>query len=84
MRKANFFNVSTWRNYEKLAKNEISKLKESQASIFRPSAAKNIHEFFAVSLESFFEIPQRLKEYDEELYKSLVYLLQQDPLVLSN
>lgn len=81
---SNFFNVSAWRNYEKLAKNEMIKLKESQTSIFRQSASKNIHEFFAVSLESFFEIPQRLKDYDEELYKSMVYLLQQDPLVLSN
>jgi len=81
---SNFFNVSAWRKYEKLAKLEMNKLRENQASIFRPSASKNIHEFFAVSLETFFEIPQRLKDYDKELYKSLVYLLQQDPIVLSN
>lgn len=80
---SNFFNAGAWQQYEKLAKNEILKIKRNEDSIFRPSASKNIHEFFAVSLESFFEIPQQFKAYHPELYKSLVYLLQQDPLVLA-
>jgi Mlc titration factor MtfA (ptsG expression regulator) len=66
-----------------LAKNKIQSIEDGDESFFRDSAANNPHEFFAVALESFFEKPQQLKDYDADLYQSLVFLLKQDPMVLS-
>jgi len=51
-------------------------------NLFRESAGSNIHEFFAIAIESFFERPALFKEYNKELYKSLVFTLKQDPIVL--
>lgn len=81
---SNFFNPKRWMDFSVLAKNEIQRIMDGEDSIFRDSAANNPHEFFAVALESFFENPQRLKDYDNGLYQSLVFLLKQDPIVLSN
>jgi MtfA peptidase len=81
---SNFFNPKRWIDFSVLAKNEIQRIMDGENSIFRDSAANNPHEFFAVALESFFENPQRLKDYDSDLYQSLVFLLKQDPIVLSN
>ena len=79
---SNFFNPKRWMDFSVLAKNEIQRIADGEDSIFRDSAANNPHEFFAVALESFFENPQRLKDYDSRLYQALVFLLKQDPMVL--
>jgi Mlc titration factor MtfA (ptsG expression regulator) len=81
---SNFFNPKRWMDFSVLAKKEIERIMDGEESIFRNSAANNPHEFFAIALESFFENPQRLKDYDNGLYQSLVFLLKQDPIVLSN
>lgn len=81
---SNFFNPKRWLDFSVLAKNEIQRIMDGEESIFRNSAANNPHEFFAVALESFFENPQKLKDYDSDIYQSLVFLLKQDPIVLSN
>lgn len=81
-RESNFFNPARWETYLKLASLEIRKIQSGEVSIFRPSAGKNSHEFFAVALETFFEKSAELKEYNPEFYQALVFLLKQDPLVL--
>lgn len=81
---SNFFNPKRWLDFSVLVKNEIQRIMDGEDSIFRNSAANNPHEFFAVALESFFENPQKLKDYDSDMYQSLVFLLKQDPIVLGN
>jgi Mlc titration factor MtfA (ptsG expression regulator) len=43
-------------------------------------AAVNYHEFWAVSVETFFENPVCLKHELPDLYEAMVSLLRQDPL----
>lgn len=83
-RESNFFNPARWETYSKLASLEIRKIQSGEASIFRSSAGKNSHEFFAVALETFFEKSEELKEFNPEFYQALVFLLKQDPLVLGS
>lgn len=80
---SNFFNPLRWEVYAQFAKEEIKKIKSGKSSIFRDAASKDSHEFFAIALESFFEKPSAFKNYHLELYKSLVFLLKQDPLALA-
>lgn len=82
-RESHFFNPKRWKDYTKFAQEEILKIKSGKVSFFRESAAIDSHEFFAVALESFFEKPSDFKKYHAELYQALVFLLKQDPLVLS-
>lgn len=49
-------------------------------NLLRPYACTNVHEFFSVSVESFFEQGEALKEQIPELYSILASLLRQDPL----
>jgi MtfA peptidase len=80
---SNFFNPTLWRRYAEHADVETEKILNGEQTIFRSSAAKNQHEFFAVALEVFFERSVELKSYNQKLYQSLVYLLKQDPIVLA-
>lgn len=82
-RESNFFNPQKWKRFIVEAKKELVKMKNGESDFFRASAALNSHEFFAVTLEAFFEKPVEFKSYNEGLYKSLVFLLQQDPIVLT-
>lgn len=81
---SNFFNLEYWLKFQEMALIEMERINGQQASFFRTSAGKNIHEFFAVALESFFERPEAFKSYHENLYKSLIVLLRQDPIVLKS
>lgn len=83
-RESNFFNPDRWESYSKLAAIEIRKIHLGKTSMFRASAGKNSHEFFAVALETFFEKSAELKSYHPEFYQALVFLLKQDPLVLES
>lgn len=49
----------------------------------RPYACTNVHEFFSVAVENFFERPVAFKENVPDLYVLLTKLLNQDPLLLS-
>ncbi|MBW3470233.1 zinc-dependent peptidase [Arthrospiribacter ruber] len=82
-RESNFFNPHRWETYAKEASLQQKKILNGDSDFFRASAAKNMHEFFAVALEVFFEKPREFSSYNPTLYKSLVYLLKQDPLTLS-
>ncbi|WP_246535408.1 zinc-dependent peptidase [Litoribacter ruber] len=77
-----FLDKVWWKRYIELAAEEIQKVKEGGNSFFRLQASENIHEFFAVSVEAFFEKASEFKIYNPDLYESLVNLLHQDPIVL--
>jgi hypothetical protein len=49
-------------------------------SFLRSYAFSNLHEFWAVSTEAFFEDPRGLKEHMPDLYEALCRVLNQDPM----
>ena len=51
-----------------------------RGSILRNYAFTNFQEFWAVSVEAFFEIPEELKKYLPQLYLAICDVLNQDPL----
>lgn len=60
---------------------------QSKSSInkyFRAYGYTNMDEFFAVSMECFFEKPAELKRVHPEIYEHLSLLLNQDPLNINN
>ncbi|MBL6449897.1 zinc-dependent peptidase [Fulvivirga sp. 29W222] len=67
---------------EKIAATELPKLQRGEQHFFRSYAGTNEYEFFAVSLEYFFEKPQEFKTSLPLLYETLSKLLNQDPAEL--
>ena len=59
---------------------EMIKWLMSRKSYLRPHAFTNFQEFWAVSVEAFFENPAEFKRQMPELYGSLSGVLNQDPL----
>jgi Mlc titration factor MtfA (ptsG expression regulator) len=59
--------------------NRILKTKNDGGGFLRHYAFTNRHEFFAVSVEHFFESPSEFKEKLPVLYQTLTHLLNQDP-----
>ena len=69
-------------NYEKwheTALKEFQNINHGRTSFLRDYAGKNMHEFFAVCVEHFFELPMEFKHRLPELYNNLKTLLNQDP-----
>jgi hypothetical protein len=58
----------------------LAKVITNRHSYLRSYAFSNLHEFWAVSVEAFFDNPQGLKENMPDLYLSLCRVLNQDPL----
>lgn len=67
----------SWTDLEEI---EFDKMKLEKDHFLRKYAKANIHEFFAVSVEHFFEDPASFKDTAPELYYRLCTLLNQDPL----
>lgn len=63
---------------------KILKAGKQHDNFLRDYAFTNRHEFFAVSVEHFFEAPAEFKEKLPELYKVMTDLLNQDPLNVGN
>ncbi len=69
-------------NYEKFSNSTGPILAEaitSRRSYLRSYAFSNLHEFWAVSVEAFFENPEGLRENMPELFQALCSVLNQDP-----
>lgn len=77
-----FFIPDEYKKWEELAQKEINKINTSQPTIYRQYAGTNEDEFFAVSVEIYFEQPGKLLHYNPELYKTLSNLLHQDIIQL--
>ena len=68
----------------KLAIKEMRRIRQGENTFIRKYASSNQDEFFAVSVEYFFERPRAFKAQVPELYKTLTQLLRQDPAKRSN
>jgi MtfA peptidase len=64
--------------YEVLAKQELQHAGEPDHHFFRDYGYTNLPEFFAVSVENFFERPKEFKTALPDLYASLAKLFKQD------
>jgi Mlc titration factor MtfA (ptsG expression regulator) len=70
-------------NYEKFSSSTGAILADvitNRRSYLRSYAFSNLHEFWAVSVEAFFENPAGLKKNMPELYDALCRVLNQDPI----
>ncbi|MFI5132798.1 MAG: zinc-dependent peptidase [Chitinophagales bacterium] len=70
-------------NYEKFSNSTgpiLADVITNRRSYLRSYAFSNLHEFWAVSVEAFFENPKGLKENMPDLYDALCRVLNQDPL----
>lgn len=77
-----FFELEEYIKWLHMAANEITNIRNGHDSIFRKYASVNEEEFFAVSMEVYFEQPHQLFEYNPALYKTLSNLLRQDIIKL--
>jgi hypothetical protein len=66
--------------YSKVARPLFDAMQKGYTSVLGSYAASNFQEFWAVSVEFFFENPLKLKEELPALYNALKRLLKQDPL----
>lgn len=67
--------VAAW---EELVDREMRRIRQ-RASLIRPYGATNPAEFFATSVENFFERPDQLRSRHQSLFDALVALFQFDP-----
>lgn len=65
-------------------KHEILNMKQGETSMFRSYGATNLMEFFAVSVEAFFEQTERFAIEKPLLFERLCFLLKQDPRKAGN
>ncbi len=74
---------STWvARFEQYAQTQIANITSHEDHFFRKYAFENVEEFFAVSVENFFERPDKFQQAQPELYHILVALFKQDPTKL--
>jgi MtfA peptidase len=66
--------------WKKIATPAYVKVRDEQDSIFRNYGGTNFTEFFAVSVEHFFERSEEFRDSLPDVYESLSKLLNQDPL----
>ncbi len=78
----NFLDSNILTQWDILAKKEILNIRNNPKHFFRQYAGTNQHEFFAVSMEYFFENGKLFSQVLPELYKTLCRLLNQDPVKL--
>ncbi|UII28528.1 zinc-dependent peptidase [Fulvivirga maritima] len=77
-----FLNRRALYELEQITARELPKLKAGEPHFLRSYAGTNEYEFFAVSLEYFFEQPIGFTKAMPDLYLTLVRLLNQDPAKL--
>jgi len=78
-----FFDEDTLASFDAHARALCEDVVNWDDTFFRPYACANVHEFFAVAVEYFFERSQDFKDTLPELYSILTRLLHQDPLTAS-
>jgi MtfA peptidase len=77
-----FLNEEALNHWHELAEIEMVRVRNGQNKFLRSYAATNQEEFFAVSVEQFFEQPGAFRNQLPQVYDALADLLQQDPLEL--
>lgn len=66
--------------FQAIANMEMERMRNGEPSFLRDYAATNDQEFFAVTLENFFERPAELNDYNADMYRLMARMLNQDPL----
>lgn len=74
-----FLNERDLHHFYEVSTEEFNKIRKRQASFIRPYGGTNREEFFAVSVEQFFEQPKEFRKALPEVYEALVRLLRQNP-----
>jgi Mlc titration factor MtfA (ptsG expression regulator) len=69
-----------FKNFSKVARPIFQDMQKGKKNLLGDYAATNYHEFWAVSVEMFFENPLRFKYELPELYAAMSVVLNQDPL----
>jgi Mlc titration factor MtfA (ptsG expression regulator) len=69
-----------WKAYAVRHFEDLQKLNEEEKEFLRSYGGTNMHEFFAVVVESFFEAPLEFKKRLPKLFGMTALLLQQNPL----
>ena len=77
-----FLNDAVLAQWNQLAAKEMQRVRDNPQHILRQYAGINKYEFFAVSMEYFFENSKRFNEALPGLYQTLCKLLNQDPIKL--
>lgn len=69
-----------FKNFSRVARPIFESMQNGAKNLLGDYAGTNYHEFWAVSVELFFENPVRMRHDMPELYAALCALLRQDPL----
>jgi len=69
-----------FKNFSKVARPIFESMQNGAKNLLGDYAGTNYHEFWAVSVELFFENPVRMRHDMPDLYSALISLLCQDPL----
>jgi len=77
-----FMDKQALKDFHRFANDRIRNFTAS--SFMRDYAFSNSEEFFAVSIEYFFETPSQLKKHEPEVYNYLRTILNLDPLIHQN
>ena len=75
-----FLDDNLLKKWTDLCYREIEKMNEGKSDFFRPYAAADSQEFFAVAVENFFERPQKFHDWNPPLYDTLAAMLNLDTL----
>lgn len=67
-------------NWEAIGSKEFTKMKQGVPSFLRKYGGVNMHEFFSVCIEHFFEVPETFQKMLPDIYNHLCILLNQDPV----
>ena len=68
-----------FKNYSKVARPIFTQMQEGSKNLLGDYASCNYHEFWAVSVEMFFENPLAFKHQLTDLYLAMSRVLNQDP-----
>lgn len=79
----NFFDEELLRKLDRFAHEFCNGPETEQSHFLRPYACTNVHEFFSVAVENFFERPVALRNTLPDLYTIISRLLNQDPVQLT-
>jgi len=69
-----------FKDFSAVARPVFERMQAGETTVLDPYASTNYHEFWAVSIETFFERTHAFKKQLPELYEALCTLLNQDPL----
>jgi len=78
----NFLDYETLKRLDRITQRELPNLRNGSSHFLRSYAGTNEYEFFAVSLEHFFEDPIGMKKNLPDLYDTIKTLINQDPIKL--